>query len=101
MRKLKLDALKVDSFPTTAPHWQERGTVQGHGTDYFDITCGSTCPNTCQNTCPNTCEIGCGGNTVNHAGTCLVNTCMSGCDGYSMGPYRACDTDGWGQHCPY
>lgn len=100
MRKLKLDDLSVESFITAASQRQARGTVQGYGTGFNDWTCASTCPNTCENTCPNTCEIGCGGNTVNQAGTCLVNTRMSGCDGYTNGPYAACDTGGW-QHCPY
>jgi hypothetical protein len=57
MKKLHLDALTVDSFPTTAVATKLRGTVAGHATgqctyrdcpDSWDGTCWISCLDSCQ-----------------------------------------------------
>ncbi|HEX6746359.1 MAG TPA: hypothetical protein VF092_03515 [Longimicrobium sp.] len=40
-KKLKLESLDVDSFPTTGVRAKERGTVRGAGDD---CTCVDSCP---------------------------------------------------------
>jgi hypothetical protein len=56
MKKLRLDHLTVESFPTTAPSAPLRGTVLAHRTangcpESWDGTCWLSCPGTCPATC--------------------------------------------------
>ncbi len=71
---LSLDALRVESFDTTAAEPKPKGTVFAEQcTCYTNCTCPG-CP-----TCYNTCEYTCDDNTCI---TC-VNTCAnSGCTQY-------------------
>ncbi|HYW13326.1 MAG TPA: hypothetical protein VE871_15310 [Longimicrobium sp.] len=53
MKKIRLDveALRVQSYPTTDPEWSEGGTVDGHqqGTVWVcsgQLTCASACSET-------------------------------------------------------
>ena len=57
MRKIQLDvdALKVESFPTSEGEAEKRGTVHGHNS--FRGTCQETCQSTCAGpTCDPPCE---------------------------------------------
>jgi hypothetical protein len=55
MKKLRLDTLTVDSFPTIAVATKLRGTVAGHNTGQCSATCfdnvGGTCFFTCFDSC--------------------------------------------------
>ena len=63
MKKLSLDALKVESFDTAAAP-EERGTVHAH-TEY-DWMC----------TAPVSCDYGC---NTRHEGTCFTGLTCNGC----------------------
>jgi hypothetical protein len=58
---LKLEALKVESF-TLDTRTDQRGTVEGHGTYYYDDPCGPT-PGGCSG-------AGCGGTDQCDSYTC-------------------------------
>ena len=75
MKKLKLDALEVESFATESTS-RERGTVQAHLTGPSCDTCRFwTCYDTCDPnaTCGLSCNGSCGGATCDPNSTC---TCM-------------------------
>jgi hypothetical protein len=57
MKKLRLDALKVDTFATTAPAPPVRGTVAAHhqSTQCTDPYCYVSWDGTCYFTCFDTC----------------------------------------------
>jgi hypothetical protein len=52
MKKLKLDDLSIESFPTTPAAEPTRGTVNGHGTQLWcPVSYGGTCWITCWESC--------------------------------------------------
>lgn len=83
---LNLDELRVESFETTPPLQDQRGTVNAHSEqttegDTDDWRCyklpgatqGATCMATCQATC-NTCNYSCDGTCG--GGTCFGDSCV-------------------------
>ena len=54
MKKLKLEALQVESYETSAVP-EETGTVQGN---VATLSCGGTCLRTCYATACTSCESG-------------------------------------------
>ena len=75
-RKLKLEAIEVESFPTTpGPRVPGIGTIHGHETGDGMVTCGVT---QCADTC----------------GICSIETYSQDtrpeCDGWSDSDYTAC-----------
>jgi hypothetical protein len=84
--RLELDELQVQSFTTTGPTAQQRGTV--HGNDQCTCQCCPTDPalNTCAATCPDTCWGSCGGSCDCGSGDCGSGDCGSGgCGTYDCG----------------
>lgn len=78
MRKLRLDALKVESFATGELR-ERRGTVEGHSTITQAPTCGTGCnytdgTDTCAGgrvTCYDSCDTLCN----SYYGTCYTADC--------------------------
>ncbi len=97
MKKLRLDldAIRVESFDTTAPKAAAAGTVRGHSgyESCWGVTCSVTCAGTCYgqytceayNTCAHTCDL------VN---TC--DTCATLCE-YTCNGQKTCDFGGCGE----
>ena len=101
MRKLKLEieALEVETFEPAAER-EERGTVRGHLTAYYELCYpGDTWQNTC--TCEPTCNAdtcyNCGSAGCGSAGCtgALDPTCNGTCgpQPFSDGPWTYCRED--------
>ena len=78
--RLSLDDLEVQSFATTAPTGQQRGTVRGHDAPTDQVECPTADGNwnTCWDSCADSC--GCGGGSGN---SCENNCESTGCGGFS------------------
>lgn len=102
MRKMKLEieALRVESFDTTAAAHRETGTVRAHADAAEGELVAITTPQTQGPSCFETCKISCWGSCLaSCAGTCAVSCdgrctelCSYGCsDGCT---YRTCPSGG-------
>ncbi|HEY0017631.1 MAG TPA: hypothetical protein VGC13_15070 [Longimicrobium sp.] len=90
---LDLDELCVESFDTTAPPKDSRGTVQGNMQSYYGGTCAQTCY-TCAGTCQVTCYNSCAGTC--HEPSCNGGTCYASCQGSCYD--QSCGGSCAGQH---
>lgn len=102
MRKMKLEieALRVESFDTTAAARLDTGTVRAHADTVEGELVAITTPQTQADSCFETCRISCWGSCLEScAGTCEVSCdgrctelCSYGCsDGCT---YRTCPSGG-------
>jgi len=94
--KLELDALKVESFLTTAGRIGDPGTVRAHAGGMVDAeeeevaittpprTQEASCFESCRASCWGTCDASCGGTCyscpIGCTDGCTVRTCASGGD---------------------
>ena len=94
--KLEIEALKVESFGTTAAPIGDAGTVRAHAGGLveaeaveaaittpprtIDATCFETCKATCYGTCAASCLGTCFSCPIGCTDACTVRTCASGGD---------------------
>lgn len=98
--KLRMDALRVESFETVAGPGAARGTVRGNEPTagctetanpectqafacetYGDCTMYGSCEGTCGNSCVDTCQVSCYGTCDETCATCYATACGCVSDG--------------------